>query len=102
MRDYINIGSAPANESCAQVGDINYPEQSRKECQALISQLRRELGEEPEGAQLSVKSFQHDFGSYHEVVCYYDDQNEETVNYAFKCESELPYSWDEKAKEELK
>lgn len=101
MLDYINIGSSPVDESCAQVGDEDYYERSRKECRALIHQLRREFGAEPVGARLTVKGFSHDFGTYHEVICEYDTNSEKAVNYAFSCENETPQHWDEKAKQEI-
>ena len=101
MRDYINIGSSPSGEDCAQVGTDNYLERDKKECTALIHQLYRELGEAPDVTYLSIKSFPHDFGTYHEVICYYDDEDEDSTLYAFKCEANLPELWDEEAKKEL-
>ncbi|RLG67554.1 MAG: hypothetical protein DRO11_09995 [Methanobacteriota archaeon] len=96
MFDYIEIGPAPADESCAQVGDPDYSEKALKECRRFIKLIRSKLGPEPEGAELRVKSFSHDFGRYYEVVCYYDSDNEEAMEYAFRCEREAPTTWDEK------
>jgi hypothetical protein len=101
MRDYINIGPTPTDEPCAQVGSDNYAEQSRKECIAFCNQLRRQFGEEPTAAHIALKSFPHDFGSYLEVVCYYDDYIPESVEYAYKLESETPAKWDKEARKEL-
>ena len=101
MRDYLTIASAPVDEPCAQVGSDNYDQQSRKECRVFKNQLRRLFGPEPEGAVLKIKSFPHDFGSYREVVCEFDDNYPESVEYAFKLEAETPENWDEQAKEEL-
>lgn len=101
MRDYLSIGSTPCDEPCAQVGSENYSTEMRRESAAFIAQLRRQLGPEPEGASLRVKSFPHDYGSYHEVVCYFDDQLPASVEYAFKCEAEAPANWDDQAKQEL-
>ena len=102
MKDYITIGYSPSGEDCAQVGSDNYEIQSRLECSAFIAQLRRQFGTEPILSRLSIKTFPHDFGSYQEVVCYYDDVDEEAKNYAFRLESETPEYWDEEAKKELK
>ncbi len=96
MRDYLNIGSSPCAEKCVQVGEPNYAVESRKECNRFIELIRKCLGEEPDGATLAIKSFPHDFGTYHEVVCYYDDTNEVAIDYAFKCESEAPETLDAK------
>lgn len=101
MRDYITIGSTPCNEDCAQVGRDNYDEKSRKECQAFKNQLIRKFGEPPHGARVSIKSFPHDFGSYREVVCYYDDVIPESVEYAYKLEGDSAEAWDTDALIEL-
>ena len=101
MKDYMEIASAPYDEPCAQVGADNYSELAHKECNALIGQLRRELGEEPGTARLRIKANPHDFGTYYEVACYYDDEDEEGMAYAFKCESDCPGTWDKIARKEL-
>jgi hypothetical protein len=102
MLDYINIGSSPSSEPCAQLGTDNYPIQARKECTAFIHQLRRQFsdGDRPSNA-LKIKHFDHDFGTYMEVVCYFDDADEEAINFAFRCESNTPEYWDKEAKEEM-
>lgn len=99
--DYVNVGSTPADEECAQVGDTDYGTRSRKECAAYIKQLRRQFGPEPNGAMLSAKTFAHDFGSYREVVCYYNDRIDGAINYAFNIENGAPAEWDREAREEL-
>lgn len=100
-RDYLTIGSSPAAEDCAQVGSDNYATRAMRECNAFRDQLRRMFGAEPGGARLAVKSFPHDFGSYYEVVCYYHDDDEKAMEYAFKLEGETPENWDDAAKAEL-
>lgn len=101
MRDYVDIGPTPPNEDCEQVGEHYNSRKARQECQAYIHQLRRFFGEEPEGARLSIKTHPHDFGSYTDVVCYYDTDIEASVEYAFKCESDGPSDWDDQALIEL-
>ena len=95
MREYVGIGPAPSGESCAQVGSPDYYERVVAECRAYIQAIRKMLGEEPVGARLAVKSFPHDFGTYSEVVCYYDDNFPDAVDYAFRCEGEAPTTWAE-------
>ena len=96
MRDFINIGSAPAEEQCVQVNkEGNYHKAMRAECVRFIEQLRRVFGPEPEGAQLGVKSFPHDFGLYLEVVCYFENNDEEARKWAFRLEDEMPARWDQ-------
>ena len=100
MRDYLNIGSSPYGENCFQVGSENYYENGRKECLIYKRQLIRQFGDTPQNSKLQAKSFPHDFGSYWEVVCWFDDQDKESVDYAFKLESEGPENWDDEAKQE--
>lgn len=96
MRDYMSIGPAPCNEDCVQVGTANYFPRARVECERFIRCIREVLGDEPAGAHLAIKSNPHDFGSYLDVVCYYDDQDEEATRYALKCEAEAPMTWGDK------
>lgn len=101
--DYIEIGSSPCDEDCAQLGSDNYYNKAQKECKAFIKQLRRVFGDEPAGARLRIKSNEHDFGTYYEVVCQYDDSdNNEAFAYAINCENNTPQKWDEEALKELK
>src|ERR1051325_2014191 len=101
MRDYIDLGCAPSHEECAQVGSTNYLQQARKQCRAYIGQLRRELGPEPIGAHLTLRLNPHDFGTYLSVICYFDDEHKESIDYAFKCEGQGPKFWDGESQREL-
>jgi len=71
-QDYITIGSAPVEEDCASVGEPGYARQARAECVRFIEAIRQALGPEPEGADLRMMGFDHDFGRYYEVCCWYD------------------------------
>lgn len=102
MRDSIYIGEVPAGEDAAQVGADNYANDGRKQCLALIHQLRRMFGKEPFAARLKITDNPHDFGSYYSVDCVYDDSQPEAQAYAFRCENEFPEHWDDEAKAELK
>ena len=93
MRPYIEIGPSPCNENCVQVGDDNYATAAREECLRFIQLIRNTLGPEPVGAELKVKGFPHDFGTYYEVVCYYNEDDEVSTQYAFNCESGAPDTW---------
>ena len=102
MKDYINIGPVPCDEDCAQVGQDNYNKQAIEECTHFIALLRKTFGDEPEGARLAIKWFDHDFGSYCEVVCWYETEDEKARDYAFRCENEMPLTWDGGRREQLK
>jgi hypothetical protein len=91
---FINIGATPCEESCAQVGQPNYRKQALRECHRFIKLLRKKCGPEPEGAWLGIKWFPHDFGEYCEVVCYYTGIKG-LLDYALRCESEAPATWEE-------
>ena len=105
MRDCVDLGvTAPPMEDCAQVGSkvYDYYDRARREAKALISQLRRKLGNEPDGARLGTKSHPHDFGTYLTVVCYFDSDHPAAADYAFRCEARGPEKWDDEARRELK
>jgi hypothetical protein len=95
MKTYLALAPAPIEEDCAQVGTPGYREQALAECARFIRLLRQRIGPEPEGAWLSVKWFDHDFGQYCEVVCYYNTDIPASVEYAYTCEANLPATWDE-------
>jgi len=73
----------------------------RRETRVFLGQLHRQFGTSPGTARLGVKSFPHDFGTYHEVVCSFDDTDEIGMDFAYRLENECPESWDEQAKVEL-
>lgn len=95
MKPYIVIGSSPSHEDCAQVGSEDYATRSRAECKRFIAQLRRTFGPEPDGAGLGTKEYAHDFGTYREVVCYFDETKPTSEAYAYRVEAECPAYWDE-------
>lgn len=101
MTECIDVGSAPTEETCAQVGSDDYFDRARRECLAYIGQLRRIHGNEPEGAKLALSHNLHDFGTYLSVVCHYDTAFPESIDYAFRCESTSPTTWDDQARREL-
>lgn len=104
MTDYINIGSTPIEESCAQVGSDNYAKLSRIEGVAFKHQCERVLKKEfGDNLEISVrpKSFPHDFGTYHEVVAFFNPDNPTQVEQAFWLEANTPEEWDDQAIREL-
>ena len=102
MRDYVYIGPAPADEDCAQLGSENYGPRARKECRVFIEQLRRHFGNEPPLARLHTQGNDHDFGTYYEVVCDYDDEDQKSIDYAFAIEGSPPERWYHEATETLR
>jgi hypothetical protein len=72
-RDFLTLGSTPWNEDCAGVGQPDYEARSIAECKRYKT-LLEELFPVPDGVYgcFGIKSFQHDFGTYREVVAYFD------------------------------
>jgi len=105
MLDYMDIGGEPAAEECFPFTEVGHEQfnaaKSKKVCRIFIEQIRRQLGDEPFGASLRVKTFHHEHGDYHEVVCYYNDNDADAADYAMKCQNEMPQKWDEEALKEL-
>ena len=99
--DSIDLGSAPWNETCASVGDEDYTSRARRECRALIGQLKRVCGEPPAGVRFRVASNPHDFGTYYSVVVEYDGNDAEAAAYAQRCDEATPEEWDADARLEL-
>lgn len=90
--DYLTLGSTPSDESCAQVGSPNYTRDALSECRRFRDLLARAFPPPP-GARFGVKSFPHDFGTYHEVVVLVDDQD--SMGFALSVEEKLPSTWQE-------
>lgn len=96
MRDYLNIGPTPSDEPCLGLGTPEYDATKAKaECRRFRDEIRRVCGPEVGSASLQVKGFPHDFGTYYEVVCVYDEMDELGTKYAFHVEANSPENWNE-------
>ncbi|WP_050028949.1 hypothetical protein [Verrucomicrobium sp. BvORR034] len=95
MNDYTVIGSTPCDEDCQQVGAPDYDRAAAiAECKRFRDLIREHCGEEPEGARLIIKGETHEFGTYHEVHCVFNDNIDLAVDYAFHVETHAPAKWD--------
>ena len=101
MKNSVSIGPTPAEEDCEQLGIGYDPVFAKHQVRVFIRQLRREFGDEPEGARLKVSSESHDFGIYYEAACQFNPEIEESIDYAFNCEN-CSSHWDEISLEELR
>ena len=91
MRDYITIGSSPSGEDCVSVSDkTDYIIPMREECKRFKELLQKKFP----NAKLGIKGFDHDFGRYYEVVAYFDDEDEESMNTAYEVEANCPEYWE--------
>ena len=92
--DHFDLGSAPADERCAQIGvDNDYEVRAHRECRALIRQFHRLCGDPPLGVGFRIMANPHDFGGYYSVAIHFDPNDSEAVAYACR--------WDEAARLEL-
>jgi hypothetical protein len=102
MREFIDLSTTvPLDEECVQLGTNEYIMGSRLEVKAFVEQIKREHGEPPIGASISIIKCPHDFGTYHDVRIIYDTDKPASEEWALKVEEELPYKWDEEAIEYL-
>lgn len=100
--EYLSIGPTPYGEDCQQVGTEQFNRNKEIiELVTFVKMLKRVHGEPPADTELKIKSFNHDAGTYREVVCEYNPLKKESIDYAFKCEGSAEF-WDEQAKQELK
>ena len=95
MHDFLSLGPTPSDEPCACVGEDHYADRALAECKRFIALLRQTFGPEPAGAWLATKWFDHDFGQYGNVVCWFDTDITESIDYAYRCEEETPRTWEE-------
>ena len=94
MKDILYYGPTPVEEDCVQLSDPNYMELAKIECQRFIDLLRSKFGPEPKGARLFIKSQPYDFGAYMEVVCQFDTDYPESIQYAYNIDENVPCNWE--------
>ena len=92
MLDYLCLGPVPAYEDCQQVGTDSYDYQKDTEDLRRYKSMLEICWPE---AHFAIKSFPHDFGTYREVVVYYDTEDENPI--ALEIEANLPKTWNEEA-----
>jgi hypothetical protein len=96
--DYLYLGPVPCDESCAQLGEPDYRKKAIAEMNAYVDMLYRLFPEtEEKNVLFKTKWENHDFGTYGEVVVAYVVEEEQSREYAFHIESNLPMNWDNKA-----
>lgn len=101
--DFFYLGPSPSDEDCSQVGEDNFRQRATKEMKAYIDQLYRLFPDaQDSGVEFKIKWFNHDFGSYGEVIAQYDESNDAAFKFCIAVDNAIPYNWDEEAMEELK
>jgi hypothetical protein len=81
MREYLELGSVPFGENCVQVGADDYYTKYKEESNRYIEQLKHRFPEINNiNCYFSIKGFPHEFGTYHEVVINYNDNDDAATN----------------------
>lgn len=76
----IDIGAAPANADCAQLGQTpDFERVNRFEIDAYRIGIIAIHGLPPQGCRLTSKANHHDFGTYRTLVLTIDDENDADV-----------------------
>ena len=103
MRDYLELDTVPTEEDCAQVGESDYCTRARREARAYINQILRHYPE-PMFGDITIRRNAHDFGEYLSISIYFDDDDEESCNWAYDIEADrlgVLRHWDNEARAEL-
>lgn len=102
----LEFGPCPASEDAVQLmRDVDNSQQMRLQCRFWLTQLERTLQQSrayrDESVRLRVKSFEHDFGTYYEVVATCHDDDENAIAAAFWLDENAPTEFDSDLKAEL-
>lgn len=92
MKDHMNIGPTPCNESCRQVGNDSF-EEIQAESKKYVEKLMKYFN--PQHCEIIVMTFQHDFGSYSEAVVQYETSEPNAVDEAITIENHTPQTWEQ-------
>ena len=104
MRDYLEIGPTPHAETCEQLGAAYDADKARIECRAFAHQIERAYPPADGCGYCRTRSNPHDFGTYYEVACVFDDSDEEACDWAYRCEADADRKlehWDAEALAEM-
>ncbi len=103
MRDYLELDTVPTEEDCAYVNQPDYHVRARREARAYINQILRHYPE-PMLGDITIKRNAHDFGEYLSIKINFDDDDEESCNWAYAIEADrlgVLREWDNEARAEL-
>ena len=96
MREWLTLGPVPYEEDCVQVNsNEDYLPAMNKEVRKFVEFLQNRFLNIPENAYFGVKSENHDFGTYKEAAIFWDTEDEESEQFAFFVESNIPARWDD-------
>jgi hypothetical protein len=95
MRDFVEIGPTPWEESCAQSSELDFRAKARKETEVFKGQILRTFGQPPEGVELRIAWSPHEYAAYPELRIYFD--TEVGAEWAYGVEGKIPPRWDDES-----
>ena len=94
-KDYLTLSCNPAEEEWPGGPDSTTDQQSavlRRYLQMLVDKFP--IPPDLEGkVRFARKTFPHDFGSYTEVVVWFDTEDRRARSFAYMCDAEMPGRW---------
>ena len=97
LRDYIYLGSAPADEPCVQVitGEDYLPAMrlELKRFKELMQQIHPVPDELEHAAGYAIQREEHDFGPYLDLTAWFDSSNQAAIDWAYAAEEAIPTRW---------
>lgn len=94
-KTYLSIGCTPAAEECVQVSQTHdYFSPMMYQCERFKQMLIAKFTN-CNKVELKVKTFLHDFGTYAEVVAYFEENDPEAQAQAIFIENNMPSYWTE-------
>jgi hypothetical protein len=94
MKDYITLGSTPSDEPCASVGEPITPRKLCRSAGGFSSFCARHLVRSRK-ARGSVSSGSRTTSAPIVRWSNFDTGIEESVEYALRCEAEMPATWED-------
>lgn len=92
---YQEFDCSPIEEDCVQVQrDVDYMPAMRAEAERMIVMLNSKFKDKPVNSSFKIKSRNHDFGDYLEIVFSYLSQD---VDYLSHVEDNYPVTWQDDA-----
>lgn len=109
MKDRLDLGPVPAQEQSEQVGRNCDYDRMRLECRTFKEQVERNhpIPDELRGVcGYKVHGNPHEFGTYFEVVAWFDSNSHAAMDWAYTaerrtCEEDFGNVWDEHSRQLL-
>jgi DNA primase len=103
MIDFIELGPQPNYEGFLEPTHPDYTAITTIQGEIFVDQIRRTIGPEPKGAGLEVVPCRPAKGELPSItlICRYDEDIADAVDYVRRCQDHLPSFWDDVAQKLL-